>query len=73
MAPPAASATLARGELGVLAKGDGVRLRANDGPARALVVAGKPLGEPIVQYGPFVMITREELEQAFADFQAGKL
>lgn len=39
--------------------------------ARCIVVAGKPLHEPIVQYGPFVMNTREEIMQAFADFEAG--
>ncbi len=38
---------------------------------RALLLAGKPLGEPIVQYGPFVMNTREEIEQALRDFRAG--
>lgn len=69
---PGRERTLARGELGVLSKGYGVRLRAKDGSARALVVAGKPLGEPVVQYGPFVMTTPEELEQAVRDFQAGK-
>ncbi len=41
--------------------------------ARFLVVAGKSLGEPIVQSGPFVMNTRAEIEQAFADFQNGTL
>lgn len=38
---------------------------------RVLLLAGKPLGEPIVQYGPFVMNTREEIEQALRDFRAG--
>ena len=71
-APAAASARSRRGELGVLAEGDGVTLSAKDGRARALVVAGKPLGEPVMQYGPFVMSTPEELEQAVRDFQAGK-
>ena len=40
---------------------------------RVLLIAGKPLEEPIVQYGPFVMNTREEIEQAFQDFRANRL
>ena len=50
---------------------DGVLVRATQ-PARALLVAGMPLGEPIAQHGPFVMNTREELFQAVQDYQAGK-
>jgi redox-sensitive bicupin YhaK (pirin superfamily) len=42
-------------------------------PARFLVLAGKPIGEPVVQYGPFVMNTREEIEQAIRDYQSGRL
>jgi len=41
--------------------------------ARFILVAGRPIGEPVVQYGPFVMNTREEIEQAIADYRAGKL
>jgi len=41
--------------------------------AKVLLIAGKPLGEPIVQYGPFVMNTREEIEQALRDFRDGVL
>jgi redox-sensitive bicupin YhaK (pirin superfamily) len=55
---------------------DGVVLRApasNHSPARALLIAGKPLHEPIAQYGPFVMNTREQVTQAVHDFQNGKL
>jgi len=55
--------------------GDGVRLQAGAGPvpARALLIAGRPLHEPIAQYGPFVMNTREELMAAVEDFQNGRL
>jgi len=54
-------------------EGDGVMLRAaGTAPARALLIAGKPLREPIAQYGPFVMNTRQELMQAVEDFQAGR-
>jgi redox-sensitive bicupin YhaK (pirin superfamily) len=65
------------GRMAILANtpgSDGVRLRAaDDQPTRAILVAGKPLGEPIAQYGPFVMNTEAELVQAVRDFQAGRL
>ncbi len=51
---------------------DGVRVQA-DQDSRLLLIAGKPLREPIVQYGPFVMNTRDELVQAVEDFQAGRM
>jgi redox-sensitive bicupin YhaK (pirin superfamily) len=41
--------------------------------ARFLLLAGKPLNEPVVQYGPFVMTTREDIEQAIRDYQNGTL
>jgi hypothetical protein len=55
--------------------GDGIRLQADasSAPARALLIAGNPLREPIAQYGPFVMNTREELMTAVEDFQSGRL
>ncbi len=65
--------TLENRVAGLLSRGDQIRLAAQDTPARALVLAGKPLGEPVVQYGPFVMNTREEIEQAIHDYQTGRL
>jgi redox-sensitive bicupin YhaK (pirin superfamily) len=41
--------------------------------ARAILVSGRPLGEPIAQYGPFVMNTQAEIQQTLADFRDGKL
>ncbi|MCH9671056.1 MAG: pirin family protein [Gammaproteobacteria bacterium] len=58
--------------LGVLSEGDVVHLTADDGGARLLVVAGQPIREPIVRYGPFVMNTEAEIHRAFADFHAGR-
>ena len=55
----------------LLSEGDSLRVEAK-GDARFLLLAGKPLREPIVQYGPFVMNTREEIEQAIGDYQAGR-
>jgi len=58
---------------GVLGPGDAVGLQAGGDGARLLLLMGTPIGEPIVQYGPFVMNTREEIEQAIRDYQAGHL
>ncbi len=52
---------------------DGVLLTAGPEGARAILVAGRPLKEPIAQYGPFVMNTQQEIAQAVADFRAGRL
>jgi len=63
---------LAQRAAGLLSEGDAVRIEAGDTGARLLLLAGKPIGEPIVQYGPFVMNTRQEIEQAVADYQSGR-
>ncbi len=54
------------------AASDGVRIEAGRAPARVLLIAGKPLNESIVQHGPFVMNTVEEIRQAVEDFRTGK-
>jgi len=59
-------------ELGVLTGGPDVHLRAAQAPARLILVAGRPLREPIARHGPFVMNTREQLMQAFVDYQQGR-
>lgn len=64
--------TVPRGTLAVLGNGQRVALAATDEPARVLVVAGQPLNEQVVRYGPFVMNTQNEIRQAIADFQAGR-
>ncbi|NOT39202.1 MAG: pirin family protein, partial [Alphaproteobacteria bacterium] len=64
---------LRRGELAVLSDAGPLALAAGTEAARLLVVAAKPLREPIAKYGPFVMNTEAELRQAFADYQRGAL
>jgi redox-sensitive bicupin YhaK (pirin superfamily) len=58
---------------GLLTAGEEIRVAAKGGAARFLVLAARPLKEPVVQYGPFVMNTREEIEQAVKDYQRGEL
>ncbi|MBV9569611.1 MAG: pirin family protein [Alphaproteobacteria bacterium] len=60
------------GNIGVLSDGGPFSVNANTHGARLLVVAGKPLREPIAKYGPFVMNTADEIRQAIHDYQSGK-
>jgi redox-sensitive bicupin YhaK (pirin superfamily) len=57
---------------GLLTRGDGVQVAAGADGVRLLMIGGRPIGEPVVQYGPFVMNTVAEIEQAIADFQSGR-
>lgn len=59
------------GHLGVLGAGDAIHLGAGGADTRLLLVAARPLGEPIARYGPFVMNSAEELRQAIEDLRAG--
>ena len=63
------------GQLAVFGPGDRITLRARDGeePLEAIVLGGQPIREPVAWHGPFVMNTREELQQAMDDYRAGKL
>ena len=70
--PPGDARTLHRGELGVLGAGARVELGGGAHGGRLILVAGKPLHEPVARYGPFVMNTEAEIHQAFADFRAGR-
>ncbi len=63
---------LERQQLGVIGGGELLQLRAGREGARVIVVAGRPLREPVARHGPFVMNTRQELMQAFVDFQEGR-
>ena len=65
--------TLSAQEIAVLVGGRTVRLRAGDDGLRVILLAGRPLREPVARYGPFVMNTKEQVMQAFVDYQEGRL
>ena len=67
-------ATLEKNQVGWFEPGEGDELPiAAEDDFRALLIAGEPIREPVVAYGPFVMNTRQEIVQAFEDYQAGRL
>ncbi len=69
-----AGTTVVSQRMAILAPGgDGVRLQAGPDGARALLLAGRPLNEPIAQHGPFVMNSQQQLIEAVEDFRAGRL
>ena len=55
-----------------LGEGDGLQATAGSRGARFLLLAARPLNEPVAWHGPFVMNTREELMQAFDDYRSGR-
>ena len=59
-------------DMAVLGGGELLQLRAGASGARLILVAGRPLREPVMRHGPFVMNTKQELMQAFVDFQEGR-
>ena len=71
------AATIGAHQLAVLGNGVDIRIEGREAPAgahvsRAIIVAGRPLGEPVAKYGPFVMNTRDEVIRAVEDYQTGK-
>lgn len=64
--------SVTRDQLGVLSPGTTIELESMDQAARFLLIAGKPLGEPIARSGPFVMNSQAELQQAYKDYQRGE-
>ncbi len=62
-----------RDQLAILSQGTAIELESQEQPARFLLIAGKPIGEPIARSGPFVMNNQEELQQAYMDYQSGNL
>ncbi len=59
-------------ELGVLSDGEQLQVAGSEKASRLLLVAGRPLHEPVARYGPFVMNTQAQIHEAIADFRAGK-
>jgi quercetin 2,3-dioxygenase len=66
-----ASSKLVRGDLGLLGPGASTLIQAPDAGARLILVAGRPLNEPVAKYGPFVMNTPQQIAQAVEDFRNG--
>lgn len=64
---------LRRRELGVYTTGSSLCLNAGEEGTRALVLSGQAINEPVAQYGPFVMNTQQEIEQALSDYQNNQL
>ena len=71
--PDGSRTPIERGEIALMSHGASVELTAGDAPCRLILVAGRPLNEPVARYGPFVMNTAEEIRQAFMDYQSGRL
>jgi len=65
--------SVAENRFAILGDGESLRVTTTDRSARFIVVAGRPIGEPVVQYGPFVMNSEEEIHQAMRDYRDGKL
>lgn len=73
LGPAGAARRVARSELAVLDRdGESLLVSAGETPTRLIVVAGRPLNEPVARYGPFVMNTPEQIVEAIQAYQSGK-
>ena len=70
--PEQAARTLLTRTAGVLSPGTACEIRAGAEGARLILLAARPIGESVVQYGPFVMNTQEEIRRAIADYESGR-
>ena len=68
----AGSESVGKGEMVVLGEGESIAFTGKAANSRLILVAGKPIGEPVARYGPFVMNTQAEIMQAVQDFQSGR-
>ena len=68
-----AGRSVPRAAAALLSDGEAVQIEAAARETRLLLLAGRPIGEPVVQYGPFVMNSPEEIEQALEDYRSGRL
>ncbi len=68
---PDSKKSIQKDHLMIFADGDEVRIKAGEEGARFLLISGKPLNEPVAWYGPIVMNTQEELDQAFREYREG--
>lgn len=69
----AGNVSLKQHSISVFGEGEQIDVFAGEAGGRFILVAGIPVKEPVVQYGPFVMNSQEEIQQAFIDFREGKL
>jgi len=72
IAAPQGAQTLPYRAAGILSDGERVHIEGGARGAQLLLLAARPLKEPVVQYGPFVMNTRQEIEQAVEDYRSGR-
>ena len=72
MVGPNSGHRASQGQMAVLGTGNTIEIHSGSAGTRLLLIAGQPLREPVARYGPFVMNTQEEIQQAFQDYREGR-